>query len=138
MLTPRYEKKGRLIVFFDDECGLCNGTVTFLLERDRGEVLTFAPLSGRAAAPFCGHEPESIIVVDGFPADHPEVLRKSDAVFRALDAIGGPWRLLSLLKIVPRAIRDLVYGIIARNRYRWFGKTECRLITPELRARFLD
>ena len=52
---------------------------------------------------------------------------------------GEPWKLLRVFVLIPRSIRDAAYRLIARNRYRWFGKSEtCWLPTPELRARFLD
>ena len=64
--------------------------------------------------------------------------RKSDAVLRILVGLGGPWRLLGLLRLVPRPLRDIAYDFIARNRYRWFGKRDtCRMPTPEERERFL-
>ena len=50
-----------------------------------------------------------------------------------------PWWLARVGLVVPRVVRDAVYRLVARNRYRWFGRTEaCRLPTPDLRARFLD
>ena len=52
--------------------------------------------------------------------------------------LGGPWRFLRLLSVVPRPIRDTVYDFIAKNRYKWFGKKEeCMVPTPEVKARFL-
>ena len=62
---------------------------------------------------------------------------KSEAVLRILDEIGGFWRPVSWLRIVPRSIRDTGYDWIARNRYRWFGRyDECIVPDPEARARF--
>ncbi len=63
---------------------------------------------------------------------------QSSAVLLALSRLGGPWRLTAVLFIIPRPLRDLVYRIVARNRYRWFGRRdECRLPTSEERERFL-
>jgi len=138
-LPPRLKTKGNIVVFFDGVCGLCNRTVTLLLDEDRSQILKFSSLQGCAAKPFINGEPESIIVVDGYGAEGQEVFRGSTAVFHALDAIGGFWRVVALLRFIPRLIRDWGYYIVARNRYRWFGKTEeCRIITPGVRDRFLD
>ena len=63
---------------------------------------------------------------------------RSDAAIRVARFLRGAWRLLGLVSIVPRPVRDCAYGVVARNRYRWFGQREtCRLPTPEERARFL-
>ncbi len=63
---------------------------------------------------------------------------RSDAALRLLDHVGGLWRVVSWLRIIPRPLRDWVYDLIARHRYQWFGKFEtCRVPSPEVRARFL-
>lgn len=128
-----------MIVFFDGVCGLCNSTVDFLLARDRRGSLQFAPLQGSTAA---AHLPESdtrdlnsLVVLDGT-----NIYRKSTGVLHAAIAIGGVWALLARVSfIVPRFARDIVYDIVASNRYAWFGKRDtCRLPTPDERSRFLD
>ena len=59
-------------------------------------------------------------------------------MLRMLGDIGGAWWLVSVLRVVPRFLRDPVYDFVARHRYRWFGKyDQCPLPPPELRARFL-
>ncbi|MCB0771581.1 MAG: DUF393 domain-containing protein, partial [Flavobacteriales bacterium] len=68
-----------------------------------------------------------------------KTLVRSSAALRILRDLGGAWALSYAFMIVPRPIRDLVYGFIAKNRYRWFGQKEtCMVPTPELRSRFLD
>lgn len=63
----------------------------------------------------------------------------SDAIVRVLAGLGGLWQLSGVLRLVPRRVRDLGYRLIARNRYRWFGRSDhCMLPTPEQHARFLD
>jgi len=63
---------------------------------------------------------------------------QSDASLEVYRRLGGAWKLVSLLRHIPRWLRNPVYRVIAHNRYRWFGKrTACRLPTPEERARFL-
>lgn len=64
---------------------------------------------------------------------------ESDAALEIARLMGGPWRVFGAARLLPRGIRDWAYRLIARNRYRLFGRTEsCRIPTPALRARFLD
>ncbi len=136
-LPARAEKKGTIVIFFDGVCGLCNQAINLLLDEDSERILKFSLLQGDLAQPFVGMEPESMIVVDDFRSEKQKVLRGSDGVFRALDAIGGFWRVVSLLRFTPRPIRDWCYYFIAKNRYRWFGKSDqCRRITPDIQERF--
>jgi predicted DCC family thiol-disulfide oxidoreductase YuxK len=125
------------IVFFDGVCGLCNASVDRLLRWDRRAVLRFAPLQGSTAAamlpPHMVRDLDSLVLLD---AQGPHL--RSDAALLALKYVGGPWRLLSALRVVPRPLRDGVYGLIARRRYQWFGRKEsCRLPGPQEREPFL-
>lgn len=64
---------------------------------------------------------------------------RSDAAIRVARYLRGAWKLLSMVKIVPRPIRDYAYDVVARNRHRWFGRHDaCLVPTPELRKRFID
>ena len=129
------------VVLFDGVCNLCHGAVQFIVDRDPRGTFQFASLqSERAAALLREHgrnppegDPESVVLVeDGRIYEH------STAALRIALRLGGLWSLLYGFVIVPRFVRDAVYRFIARNRYRWFGRTEqCRVPTPELRARFL-
>lgn len=126
------------IVFFDGVCSICNGTIDFLMREDENGVLKFASLQGSTAKkyPEIPQEevPGSIIYLrEG------TVYSKSSAVLLLLKDLGGIWRVLSFLRIIPKPIRNAVYDIIAHNRYRWFGKKEtCRMPTAEERGRLLD
>ena len=127
------------IVLFDGVCNLCSGSVQFLLKRDREGRLRFASLqsdAGRRLMAEHGLPVDSLssvlLVEDG------RVWRESSAALRIARHLPGAWKLLRVLALVPRPLRDAVYRWIARNRYRWFGKAEtCWLPTPELKARFL-
>ena len=136
-----FPEKAGPVVFFDGVCNLCNGAVQFILDRDKREQFRFAPLQSEAAERMLVGDLatdrealDSIIVVeDG------KVYERSDAALRIARRLGAPWPAAYYLFIlVPRFLRDAVYKFIARNRYRWFGRSEqCRVPTPELRARFL-
>lgn len=133
-------EQGKPILFFDGVCGLCNRFVDLMLKADsRGQFL-YAPLQGETARRMLGPrdqaqagDPHSFVFLE-----KDKRYEQSSAVLLALRRLGGAWRLTGLLFVFPRPIRDFVYRIVARNRYRWFGRRdECRLPTPEERDRFL-
>jgi predicted DCC family thiol-disulfide oxidoreductase YuxK len=128
------------IVFFDGVCGLCNTAVDWILRVDRGAIFRFSPLQGEAAKRLSeiprgkGGDLGTVVVLD-----EGREYRKSDAVMRVLWRLGGVYRVLAWLRVVPRFLRDAVYDGIARVRYRVFGKRDaCRVPTAEERGRFLE
>lgn len=128
------------IVVFDGVCRLCSGWVRFLLKHDRSGRIRFAAMQGahgRALLQRHGLDPDdplSFLWVDGGSA-----YRNSDAIVRLLSSLGGAWRLADGMRVVPRGLRDAAYRVIARNRYRWFGRHEtCLVPDAALRQRFLD
>jgi predicted DCC family thiol-disulfide oxidoreductase YuxK len=128
---------GPAILYFDGVCGLCNRLVDWLVRRDRTGQLRFAPLQGATAAarlPAGWAEDLATVVLerDG------RLSARSSAALEAVALLGGPWRAASLLKVVPRPLRDACYGWVARHRYAWFGRREaCRVPSEAERARFL-
>ncbi len=133
------------IVFFDGYCNLCNGVVNWLLDRDAHQTLRFAPLQGETYSqlqqtlslkfPEAASLPLSTVVL----YSEGNVYTHSTAVLMIGETLGGVWKVFGLVgRIIPRFVRDAVYGIVSRNRYRWFGKRDvCRILTPEIAARFL-
>lgn len=133
---------GKRIIFFDGVCNLCNGYVDFLIRRDRRRRLMFASLQSepgqaleRKRRPTSGAgEIDSILLME---ADG-RVYERSDAVLKVVSALGGGYRLVAVFWIVPRLLRDLIYRLVARSRYRVFGRRDaCRLPTAEERVSFL-
>jgi predicted DCC family thiol-disulfide oxidoreductase YuxK len=129
-----------MIVVFDAQCLLCNAWVQFLLPRDPAARLQFASiqgLTGQALLAKAGLEVDdlqTLLVVDGDQA-----WQHTAAIFRVLDALGWPWRLAWVGWLVPAPIRDWLYRLVARNRYRWFGRSEsCLAPPPDAARRFLD
>ena len=128
------------ILFFDGVCGLCNRFVDLLLKADSRDRFRYAPLQGDTAQRMLGlrdqaqaGDPHSFVFLE-----KDKRYEQSEAVLLALRRLGGAWRLIAMLYVFPRPLRDFVYRIVARNRYRWFGRRdECRLPTPEERDRFL-
>jgi predicted DCC family thiol-disulfide oxidoreductase YuxK len=128
------------IVLFDGVCNLCSRSVTFIIEHERESTLRFASVQSRAGAQLMrrhGLDPANIttfaLILDNV------AYTRSDAALRIARRLRGPWRLLTALRIVPRPVRDFAYDLVARNRYRWFGRREsCMVPTPQFKARFLD
>ena len=127
------------VILFDGECNLCNGWVDFVMRRDRAERFRFVSLQSDVARTLLGARrsadplPDTIVLLEGG-----HTFERSAAVLRILRGLGFPWSVFSLFTIVPRPVRDWTYNLIARNRYRWFGKrATCRVPTPAERARFL-
>lgn len=119
----------RTTIFFDGNCNLCNGIVRFIKRRMPRDQIQLKPLQFADAASTAsgsdGVQEESLILVQ-----NEKVYTMSTAALRVMMALGWPWRMLGLLLAIPAPIRDWVYRWIARNRYRWFGKTQvCDLPT---------
>ena len=127
------------IILFDGVCNFCNGSVNFIIERDREGYFKFAPLQSEIGEKLLAEngidriETDSVVLIeDGKAYTH------STAALRVARRLDGAWKLLSYLNFVPRVIRDAAYKLFAKNRYRLFGKKdECMLPSPEIRARFL-
>ena len=141
-----------MLVIFDGHCGLCNGSVRWFLRRDRLDRMRFvASESPRVAGLLARHgigavtengavAPSSIMVVRDADGPEERVLVRSEAVLALLDELPGPWpRVAKALRWVPRAARDWGYRLIARWRYRIWGRlASCPLPTAEERGRFLE
>jgi predicted DCC family thiol-disulfide oxidoreductase YuxK len=138
------------ILLYDGVCGLCNRLVRFVLRRDPAGGFRFAalqsPLAARSLARHgvdAGDLNTLYVVVNAEQADE-LLLPRSDAVIFILWRLGGAgrpfWRLAGfLLQLVPQAVRDWGYGVVARSRYRMFGRYDaCPLPSEETRSRFLD
>jgi predicted DCC family thiol-disulfide oxidoreductase YuxK len=132
-------KLSHSIVLFDGVCNFCNGSINFIIRRDRRKIFRFASLQSETGARILrqfGLPPDSvetiILVEDG------SCYTRSSAALRIVRRLGVPWSMLSVLSVIPAAARDAIYDLIARNRYRWFGrKSACMIPTPDVRERFL-
>jgi predicted DCC family thiol-disulfide oxidoreductase YuxK len=131
--------KDGAVVLFDGVCNLCNGWVRFLLRRDAAYRFRFASLQSAFAAEMLrSHGFPSGYLGSMFLLEDDVLYAKSDAALRIARRLGGTWRVVALLGVVPRPLRDVIYDWVARNRYRWFGKSEaCMLPRKEDALRFL-
>ena len=135
---PRSGRAAAIIVF-DGVCALCNGWVDFLLARDRRRHYRFAAMQSPAGRRLLAShgldvdDPASFLLLDGEGA-HTD----TDAIVRVLGGLGGAWRVAAVGRLLPRALRDRLYRLVARNRYRLFGRRDtCRLPDPDQRGRFI-
>lgn len=126
-------------IVFDGRCLMCEGGVQFLLRADKQGRYRFAAMqgaTGRALLLSQGLNPDDPLSF--LLQDEKGAYIDSTAILRVLTGLGGAWKLCALGWLVPRPLRDALYRLVARNRYRWFGqKAECRLPSPEQSARFL-
>jgi len=128
------------IVLFDGVCRLCNGLVRFIKDHDRGTRFRFASLQSPTGQALlrAHHLPERALdtfylIQDG------SAYARSDAALRVASRLSYPWPLLRVLGFIPLFIRDFLYGVVARHRYAFFGKTRsCVLPDAEFLERFID
>jgi len=126
---------------FDGVCNLCNSFVQTIIRNDKRQLFRFSSLqsgTGQRVLQYIqqntGTVPDSLILLY-----RGKLYFKSDAALKTASLLKGKWLFLTAGYIVPRFIRNIIYDIVARNRYRWYGKRdECMMPTPELNSRFLD
>jgi predicted DCC family thiol-disulfide oxidoreductase YuxK len=131
---------GGPLVLYDGTCGLCNRSVQLILRHDRRGRFRFAALQSEVG--------RQLLSRHGLPVDRLDTVvlvedgrafTRSTAALRIARGMDAPWPAVWPLALVPRPVRDLCYGVVARNRYRLFGRTDaCMLPPPEVRARFLS
>ncbi len=129
----------KFIILFDGVCNLCNSSVNFIIKHDTKEQFLFASLQSDAAKEILLQFStkkliqDSIILIDG-----KNIYEKSSAALQISKHLNDGYKVLYSFIIIPKFIRDWVYDIIAKNRYKWFGKKEkCMIPTSEIKNRFL-
>ena len=129
---------GRPVILFDGGCNLCNNSVLFIIRHDPRDRFRFASLQSPVGT--------ALIHQYGMPQTYGSVVLienskaylKSTAALRIARKLNGWWPLLYLFMVLPSFIRNRIYDWIARNRYRWFGRTDqCIRPTDQLRAKFI-
>jgi len=128
------------VILFDGLCNLCQGSVQFVLKHDRKKQFQFAslqsPVADKLLEPYnlISLRPDSFVLIeDG------KLFMRSTAALRVCRKVNWPLPFLYGFIILPAFLRDMIYNLIARKRYQWFGKmNECWIPTPEISSRFLD
>lgn len=140
IIVMSIEANQKTIMLIDGLCDLCGHTVTFTVRRDPKNRIQFAALQSPAGQRILNqhHLPTSdfksfVLIENG------KAYTKSTAALKYFKKLSLPWPLLYAFIVLPKPIRDFFYDIVARNRYRWFGRSEqCLVPSPELKSRFLE
>ena len=139
------ETNSKTLVLYDGVCGLCNGLNQFLLKRDLNDHFLFASLQSEFAVSLLKRYDINAVDLDtvyvvadyGQPGQH--LLARSDAILHVLGRLGGVWGLSRVGSVLPKSLRDALYKVVARNRYRVFGKYDVCLMPEErYRRKFVD
>jgi len=131
--TQDVERQDRIVVF-DGLCNLCTGGARWLQRHPGDPPLHLVPMQsdqGRTLLAAHGYDPDDPLTF--LVLDRGRCLAQSDAWIHLLVAAGGAWRAAHAARMIPRGLRDVVYRLIARNRYRWFGRrSTCFLQQPSI------
>ncbi len=127
------------IILFDGICNLCNSTVQFVLKHDKKERFLFASLQSDAAQEILLHFKQDISTLSSLKLiKNGKIYDKSTAALLIVKELNDLWSVLAIFLIIPKFLRDPLYNLIAKNRYKWFGKKEqCMVPHPSLKKRFL-
>ncbi|RPH80362.1 MAG: thiol-disulfide oxidoreductase DCC family protein [Nitrospiraceae bacterium] len=127
------------VIVFDGVCNWCNGWVNFLIDHDPHGKFKFGTLQSEQAKQILQELQLSTEDFETFLLlERTRVFTKSTAALRIMRDLSGFWPLLYLFIVVPRPLRDTIYDVVARNRYKLMGKADaCRVPTPSERARFV-
>lgn len=133
-------KENSKVILFDGVCNLCNDSVKFIIKNDKRNIFKFAPLQGKYGIKIQNSyninttKINSIILVDG-----ENTFTKSSAALRIAKDLRAPFFMFYVFIIIPVFIRNFIYDLIAKNRYKWFGKMDnCMIPTKELKSKFFD
>jgi predicted DCC family thiol-disulfide oxidoreductase YuxK len=136
---------GRHLILYDGVCGLCNRLVTEVLPRDPKGLFHFASLqsaTSRSLLTAHGKNPDlldNMYVVQDYRTNSPRLLDRARAALFVTAHLESPWRFLKVFEVLPTFLLNAIYWIIARNRYRVFGKLDhCLMPTAEYASRFVD
>lgn len=133
-------KENSKVILFDGVCNLCNNSVKFIIKNDKCNIFKFAPLQGKYGIKIQNRyninttKINSIILIDG-----ENIFTKSSAALRIAKDLRAPFFMFYVFIIIPVFIRNFIYDLIAKNRYKWFGKMEsCMIPSNELKSKFFD
>ena len=120
------------VIIFDVDCLLCNRFVQIVSVIDKKDSIYFTRLSGKTAN-YILRNNKNLVDVDSIIFYlNGNIYIKSDAVIRISKSLGFPYNMMSIFKIFPRSMRDIFYDFVARNRYKFFGKSNKCLISKNI------
>jgi predicted DCC family thiol-disulfide oxidoreductase YuxK len=119
------------LVVFDGYCMLCSRTIDFLLKADKGIKLSYAAVKFPETTSQTTSD-DTVLYIE-----NNKIYSHSEAIIRILYKTGGIYKSAIILLVFPKKFRDLIYNIIAKNRYRWFGrKQQCKMLPNQEANRF--
>ena len=128
------------VILFDGVCNLCNGAVNWLIKRDKKNIFKFASLQSAYGKQVIEQNKltnqylNTIVLVE-----NNKVYLRSIAVLRVLKHLGGVYKLAYIFIVLPVPVLNFFYNIVAKYRYRWFGKTDsCRVPDASLKEKFIE
>lgn len=127
------------IILFDGLCNFCDRSVQFVLKRDSKDHYLFASLQSDTTKEFLKNQDEKLRNTDSILlVTKDRILIKSSAALKIATKLDGFWFLSSIFFIIPKVVRDIAYDMIAKRRYRWFGKYDtCKVPTEKQADKFL-
>jgi predicted DCC family thiol-disulfide oxidoreductase YuxK len=128
------------IIFFDGVCNLCNGAVHFIIRKDKKNLFRFASLQSESARALLGdYYPDDGKFDTIIYFENDRRFTQSTAILRICRLLSFPWPMVYALIIIPPFVRDYIYSIISRNRYKWFGKKDqCMVPSAGIMHKFLN
>ena len=128
------------VILFDGVCNFCNAIINFIIRQDKKRIFLYATLQSNAGKRILEESKFPTDIFESFLLlDKGKLYSKSAASLRLYNYLPWYWKWTQLFWIFPKFIRDWVYDIIAKNRYKWFGKREeCMVPSSELKERFLE
>lgn len=128
------------IILYDGVCNLCNGTVRFIIQRDKEALFRFAAIQSETGQSlikqYTNDDDEKMVSI--YYIRNKECYRKSTAILYILKDLGKGWNLLFPLIYIPATLRDSLYLLVSRNRYKLFGRKQtCIIPAPDIKNRFI-
>jgi len=128
------------LIIFDGVCNFCSASTNFIIKRDPESKFKFATVQSDTGVQLLSKlnidpsAPNTFVLIK-----NESVFLKSNAALEIAKELSGPLQLMSYMRFIPRVIRDSIYDLVARNRYRIMGKRDsCMVPTENIRARFID
>jgi len=134
------KKEESPVILYDGLCNFCNAVVNFIVRHDKKKIFSFAPLQTREARGLLREHNEAFVSLKTvYLVEKGNVYKRSRAVFRMFRQLPYPWKMVSFFRILPVWFTDYFYKVIAKNRYKWFGKrNDATPVDEEVKARLLN
>jgi len=128
------------IILFDGVCNLCNASVNFIIRNDPHKLFKFAPIQSEFGheilkkAGLSYNKLETLVLIE-----NNEFFLKSTAALKIAKDLKGFWKAFYVFMIIPKPVRDFIYNLVAKNRYKLFGrKKSCMIPKKEVKERFVS